>query len=147
MSHFGHRVIGHTKAAEEAEVVKTGANHFGPRVIGDVLDKRRRQRREQQGFEKDSRSDPAVKKAKKEKSQAAPEETQEPEVVEAPTTTNLEDLKAALDGNESFYEGLYSAELLRPSGPRKSALRMFLKFEMAHEDREDRKAEIEAALK
>ncbi len=147
MSHFGSRVIGHQKAAEEAEVEKTGASHFGPRVIGDVLAKRRLQRREELGFEKDSRSDPSKKKAKKEASQAAPEEPQAAEVVEAPTTTNLEDLKAALEGNDSFYEGLYSAELLRPSGPRKSALRMFLKFEMANEDREDRKAEIEAALK
>ena len=147
MSHFGHRVIGRAKASEEAEVEKTGASHFGPRVIGEVLDKRRRQRREEMGLERDSRSDPAVKQAKKEASQAAPEEPQEPEVVEAPTTTNLEDLKVALEGNESFYEGLYSAELLRPSGPRKSALRLFLKFEMGHEDREDRKAEIAAALK
>jgi len=147
MSHFGHRVIGRTKAAEEAEVKKTGASHFGPRVIGDVLDKRRRQRREELGFEKDSRSTPGKKKAKKEAAQQAREEPQEPEVVEAPTTTNLEDLEAALEGNAAFYEGLYSAELLRPSGPRKTALRMFLKFEMAHEDREDRKAEIEAALK
>ena len=147
MSHFGSRVIGHQKAAEEAEVEKTGANHFGPRVIGDVLDKRRRQRREEMGLEKDSRSDPSAKKAKKEAAKKVREEPQEPEVVEAPPTTNLEDLKAALDGNEAFYEGLYSAELLRPAGPRKSALRMFLKFEMEHEDREDRKAEIEAALK
>ena len=147
MSHFGHRVIGRTQAAEEAEVEKTGASHFGPRVIGDVLAKRRLERREEMGLERDSRSDPSAKKAKKEASKKAREEPQEPEVVEAPPTTNLEDLKAALEGNEAFYEGLYSAELLRPSGPRKSALRMFLKFEMGHEDREDRKAEIEAALK
>ncbi len=140
--HFGHRVIGHAKAEEEAVVEKTRANHFGPRVIGYVLAKRSLEQREAQGLEKDSRSDPAVKKAKKE---AAPK-SQAAEVVEAPPTTNLEDLKAALDGNAAFYEGLYSAELLRPSGPRKSALRLFLKFEMAHEDRDDRKAEIEAAL-
>ena len=132
---------------EGAGIKGTRAVQFGRRGVGAVLEERGRQRRGQQSVEKDSRSDPAVKKAKKEKSQEAPEEPQEPEIVEAPTTTNLEDLKAALDGNESFYEGLYSAELLRPSGPRKSALRMFLKVEMAHEDREDRKAEIEAALK
>jgi len=144
MSHFGHRVIGRRKASEEAETVKTRSNHFGPRVIGDVLDKRRRELRQDDGV-KDSRRDPS-KKAK-EAAKKAKDEPQEPEVVEAPPTTNLEDLKAALEGNEAFYEGLYSAELLRPSGPRKSALRMFLKFEMAHEDRDDRKAEIEAALK
>ena len=145
MSHFGHRVIGRKKASEEAEAVATRSNHFGPRVIGDVLAKRRLKARQDDGA-KDSRSTPGKKKAKKEAAKKAAEETQEPEVVEAPTTTNLEDLEAALEGNAAFYEGLYSAELLRPSGPRKTALRMFLKFEMAHEDRDDRKAEIEAAL-
>ena len=63
------------------------------------------------------------------------------------TTASLDDLESALEGNAEFYEGLYSQELLRPSGPRKGALRLFLKFEMGHEDREDRKSEIEAALK
>lgn len=144
MSHFGSRVIGHQKAAEEAEIEKTGADHFGPRVLGDVLDKRRLLARNDAGagHEKDSRSDPAKKKAKK-------EATTEPvaEVVEAPVTTSLDELAAALEGNAEFYEGLYSQELLRPAGPRKGALRLFLKFEMGHGDREDRKAEIEAALK
>jgi hypothetical protein len=140
MSHFGHRVIGRTKAAEEAEVAATGADHFGPRVIGDVLAKRRLLARKDEGA-KDSRRDPS-KRAKK----AA---TQEPkaEAPETPVTTSLDELEAALDGNAEFYEGLYSQELLRPAGPRKGALRLFLKFEMGHEDREDRKAEIEAALK
>ena len=93
------------------------------------------------GHEKDSRSDPAKKKAKREaKTEVAAE-------VEVPVTTSLDDLETALDGNPEFYEGLYGQELLRPSGPRKGALRLFLKFEMGHEDREDRKAEIEAALK
>ena len=140
MSHFGHRVIGHEKAAEEAEVEATRADHFGPRVIGDVLAKRRLLQRQDDGA-KDSRSDPATKKAKKEASQK-----KAAEVVEAPVTTSLEELEAALEGNAAFYEGLYTQELLRPSGPRKGALRLFLKFEIAHENREDRKAEIEAAL-
>ena len=143
MSHFGPRVIGRAKAAEEAEVEKTGADHFGPRVIGDVLSKRRLLARKDggAGHEKDSRSDPAKKKAKKEaKKEVAAE-------VEVPVTTSLDDLQAALEGNSEFYEGLYSQELLRPSGPRKGALRLFLKFEMEHGDREDRKSEIEAALK
>lgn len=139
MSHFGHRVIGHRKAAEEAEIQATGASHFGPRVIGDVLAKRRLLARKDDGagHEKDSRKDPS-KKAK------AAAKT---EAVEVPVTTSLDELEEALEGNAAFYEGLYSQELLRPSGPRKGALRLFLKFEMGHEDREDRKAEIEAALK
>ena len=140
--HFGSRVIGHEKAAAEAIIKETGADHFGPRVIGDILAKRRLLERKDDGA-KDTRSDPATKDAKKKASQEQPQ----PEVVEAPTTTNLEELEAALEGNDAFYEGLYTAEVLRPSGPRKTAMRLFLKFEMEHEDRDDRKAEIAGHLK
>jgi hypothetical protein len=142
-NHFGSRVIGHEKAAEQAEAVATRSSHFGSRVIGDVLAKRRLQARQDDGA-KDSRSDPAVKQAKKKASQ---DKVEKAELVEAPVTASLDELEAALEGNAAFYEGLYTQELLRPSGPRKGALRLFLKFEMDHEDREDRKAEIEAALK
>lgn len=146
MSHFGSRVIGHQKAAEEAAVEKTRANHFGPRVIGDILAKRRLEARTDDGAQKpDSRSDPGVKKAKREEAAKQRAEA-EIETIEAPTTTNLEELQAALEGNPAFYEGLYDAEFKRAAGPRKSALRMFLVFEMEHEDREDRKADIEKAL-
>ncbi len=151
MSHFGSRVIGHQKAAEEAAVEKTRANHFGPRVIGDVLAKRRLEARQDEGAQAhDSRTDPAVKKAKREgaaKQRAETEVEAEVETIQAPTTTNLEELTAALEGNPAFYEQLYAAEFARPSGPRKSALRLFLVFEMDHEDRDDRKADIEKALK
>lgn len=143
MNHFGNRVIGHQKAAENAEAVATRSNHFGTRVIGDVLAKRRLQDRTDDGA-KDSRSDPAVKQAKKKASQDKATQT---ETLELPTTTNLEELGNALASNDEFYEGLYTSELIRPSGPRKAALRLFLKFEMGHLDREDRKTEIEAALK
>ncbi len=147
MSHFGSRVIGHQKAAEEAAVEKTRANHFGPRVIGDILAKRRLEARQDDGAqEPDSRSDPAVKKAKREEAAEKRAEA-EVETIQAPTTTNLEELTAALEGNPAFYEQLYAAEFARPSGPRKSALRLFLVFEMDHEDRDDRKADIEKALK
>lgn len=141
-SRLGHRVVGRRKAKEAAEAVATRSNHFGSRVIGDVLAKRRLQDRQDDGA-KDSRSDPATKMAKKKESQ---EKAAKAELVEAPVTASLDELGAALEGNEAFYEGLYSQELLRPSGPRKGALRLFLKFEMEHEDRDDRKAEIEAAL-
>ena len=140
--HFGSRVIGRQKAAEEAVVSKTKANHFGPRVIGDVLAKRRLEARQDEGA-KDTRTTPAKKKAKQEASKKKATKT----LVEAPVTTNLGELEAALNSNDEFYEGLYANEFIRPSGPRKSALRLFLKFEMAHEDREARKTEIEAALK
>ena len=140
MSHFGARVIGRAKAAEEAIVKETGANHFGSRVIGDVLAKRRLQQRQDAGA-KDSRSDPAKKQAKKYQ-----KPTPQDEVIEAPVTTSLGDLESALEGNAAFYESLYTQELLRPSGPRKGALRLFLKFEMEHDDRDDRKAEIEVRL-
>jgi hypothetical protein len=142
MSHFGNRVIGHQKAAEEAEAVATKSSHFGSRVIGDVLAKRRLLARKDDGA-KDSRSDPSVKKAKKKASQEAASKA---EIIEAPVTASLEELEAALEGNAAFYEGLYTQEMLRPAGARKGALRLFLKFEMEHEDRDDRKAEIEAAL-
>jgi len=140
--HFGTRVIGRQKAAEEAEITKTKANHFGPRVIGDVLAKRRLEARQDDGA-KDTRTSPAKKEAKKEA--AKKEATKVP--MEAPVTTNIAELEEALESNTEFYESLYANEFIRPSGPRKSALRIFLKFEMAHEDREERKTEIEAALK
>ena len=139
--HFGPRVIGHQRAKEEAEVKVVGADHFGPRVIGDVLAKRRLEAR-QDDAAKDTRTSPAKKKAKKE---AAKEEAPKAPV-EAPVTTNLAELEEALESNAEFYESLYANEFIRPSGPRKSALRLFLKFEMAHGDREERKTEIEAAL-
>ncbi len=152
--HFGNRVIGHQKAEEESILEETRAVHFGHRVIGDVLAKRRLEAREDDGAKaKDARSDPATKIAKRAK---AAEEAAEKratvtaeeaiETVEAPITTNLQELAEALEGNAAFYEGLYASEFARPSGPRKSALRLFLVFEMEHEDREDRKADIEAAL-
>lgn len=174
MSHFGSRVIGAKKAAEEATVQETRADHFGPRVIGDVLAARRLAARKDEGaVSADSRSDPAVKQAKKAASQAKSEDTvaKKAEVVEheaqqqakreeaaeqradadiktieAPTTTNLEELKAALDGNPAFYEALYDAEFRRAGGPRRAAMRMFLVFEMENQDREDRKTAIEVAL-
>jgi len=146
--HFGNRVIGHTKAAEEAVLEETRAVHFGHRVIGDVLAKRRLEMRQDDGA-KDSRSDPtekAVKRAKAVEKAAEQRAEAEIEKIEAPTTTNLEELASALEGNPAFYEALYSAEFARASGPRKSALRMFLVFEMENENRDDRKADIEAAL-
>ncbi len=159
--HFGSRVIGHVKAEEESILEETRAVHFGHRVIGDILAKRRLEAREDDGA-KDARSDPATKLAKRAKAaedaaeqranaekraaSKAEKKEEEVEVVEAPVTTNLQELQAALEGNAAFYEGLYSSEFARPSGPRKSALRLFLVFEMEHEDREDRKADIEAAL-
>lgn len=143
--HFGHRVIGRQRAAAEATVQQARADHFGPRVIGDVLAKRRLEARTDDGAQKlkpqkDSRKTPGAKAKKA----AAAEETTD--VIEAPITSNVEELKDALEGNPAFYDQLYDAEFLRPAGPRKSALRVFLKHEMEHLDRDERKAEIEAAL-
>jgi hypothetical protein len=148
MGHFGERVIGHRKAAEQAEVAEKRADHFGSRVIGDVLAKRRLEARTDEGAQrfkpkKDTRSKPGAKKEKAAAKKAAEEKA---EVIEAPITSNVEELQSALEGNPAFYDQLYEAEFLRPSGPRKSALRLFLKHEMEHLDRDDRKAEIEAAL-
>ncbi len=152
--HFGSRVIGHVRADEEAVLEETRAVHFGHRVIGDVLAKRRLELRLDDGArEKDARSDPAKRVAKRDAAKVARDDAEqraktetEIETIEAPTTTNLEELAAALEGNPAFYDALYSAEFARASGPRKSALRMFLVFEMEHENRDDRKADIEAAL-
>jgi ketosteroid isomerase-like protein len=143
-------VIGHTKATEEAVLTETRAVHFGHRVIGDVLAKRRLEAR-QDDAAKDSRSDPAKRVAKRDAAKVAKDAAEqraetEIETIEAPTTTNLEELASALEGNPAFYEALYSAEFARASGPRKSALRMFLVFEMENDNRDDRKADIEAAL-
>ena len=155
--HFGSRVIGHVRAEEEAVLEETRAVHFGHRVIGDVLAKRRLELRQDDGArEKDARSDPAKRVAKRDAAKVARDaaeqraktetEIETIETIEAPTTTNLEELAAALEGNPAFYDALYSAEFARASGPRKSALRMFLVFEMENENRDDRKADIEAAL-
>jgi len=143
MGHFGSRVIGHTKASEQAQVAEKRADHFGSRVIGDVLAKRRLEARTDEGAghtRKDTRKTPGAKAKKKE---AAEEKA---EVIEAPITSNVEELQGALEGNPAFYDQLYDAEFLRPSGPRKSALRVFLKHEMEHLNRDERKAEIEVAL-
>ena len=128
--HFGSRVIGHQKAQEEAVLEETRAVHFGHRVIGDVLAKRRLELRKDDGA-KDARSDPAAKVAKRAKAaEKAAEQraetvaVEEIETIEAPVTTNLQELTAALEGNAAFYEGLYASEFARPSGPRKSALRL-----------------------
>ncbi len=144
MGHFGERVIGHRKASQQAEVAERRADHFGSRVIGDVLAKRRLEARTDEGAghrpKKDTRKTPGAKAKKK----AAAEE--KAEVIEAPITSNVEELQEALTGNPGFYDQLYDAEFLRPAGPRKSALRVFLKHELEHLNRDERKAEIEAAL-
>ncbi len=143
MGHFGERVIGHKKASEQAQVAEKRADHFGSRVIGDVLAKRRLEARKDDGAghpRKDTRKTPGAKAKKK----AVEEKVAD--VIEAPITSNVEELQGALEGNPAFYDQLYDAEFLRPSGPRKSALRVFLKHEMEHLNRDDRKAEIEAAL-
>lgn len=147
MSNFGHRVIGREAAEREQVIEKARAKHFGPRVIGQIF--QRREEIEEQ--ERDSRSDPAAKQAKKKAAaeaaakRRADAEAQQ-EVVEAPITANLKELEEALGQNPAFYEMLYGSELQRAEGPRKGALRLFLAHELEHEDREERKAEIEALL-
>lgn len=141
---FGARVIGQA-AAEEAQVIeKARAQHFGPRVIGEIFQRRTEIVEEQ----KDSRSDPSTKQAKREAAakQRADTKAKEQEVVEAPITANLNELADALQTNPAFYEALFEAEKQRAEGPRKGALRLFLAHELEHEDREDRKAEIEELL-
>ena len=88
MSHFGHRVIGRKKASEEAEAVATRSNHFGPRVIGDVLAKRRLKARQDDGA-KDSRSTPGKKKAKKEAAKKAIDAFGNPELVKLLNSTGM----------------------------------------------------------
>ena len=149
--HFGSRVIGAEKAEEEAIIKRSGAEHFGVRVIGEIL--ARRKSLEAQTQEKDSRSDPVEKQRKREdrakqraEAKKAEKAEKEMDTVQAPTSTNLEELQSALEGNPAFYEDLYSEELKRIPRPRKAALRLFLVFEMEHEDRDERKTEIEEAL-
>jgi hypothetical protein len=133
MAHFGPRVIGRAQHAEEAQVDKLRANHFGPRVIGkifkDVVPA---------AVEKDSRSDPAKKAAKKQA--AVPK-------VEAPITANLQELESALGSNATFYEPLFVAELERAEGPRKGGLRIFLAHELSLDvPNEERIKQIEDLL-
>jgi hypothetical protein len=177
MGHFGSRVIGTKRATEEAAVEKVRADHFGPRVIGEVFRRRRaiagtataedvnaEAAEAAEAADKDTRSDPKKKKAKRAKKAkeaedtkveatgvATPEEKSEMrakaaiEDVDAPTFT-IEELQKALADNEEFYETLYRGEFERASGPRRTALRTFLLFEMEHENRDDRKLEIEKAI-
>ncbi len=178
MGHFGSRVIGVKRAAEEAVVAKVRADHFGPRVIGEVLRRRRAiagtstaDDANAEAAEKDSRSDPQKKVAKRSKRAkepevevktapvdkveatgvATPEEKSEMraeaavEDMEVPTAT-IEELQTALGDNPAFYESLYRAEFERASGARKTALRIFLLFEMDHENRKVRKLDIEEEI-
>jgi hypothetical protein len=170
MGHFGSRVIGTKRAAEEAVVAEVRADHFGPRVIGEVLRRRRAiagistaDDANAEAAEKDTRSDPKKKKKKRAKKAkkaeakveatgvATPEEKSELrakadlEDVEVSTTT-IEELQKALADNPTFYEPLYRSEFARASGPRKTALRIFLLYEMDHENRDSRKLEIEEAI-
>ncbi len=60
----------------------------------------------------------------------------------------IEDIAKALQENPSLYDKLYEAELKRPDGPRRSAMRMFLQAEMTRPGgiRPERQAEIESYL-
>lgn len=140
---FGSRVIGHKKAAEERDAVTSGAHHFGRRVIGDVVARKKELR---MAREAEARGDPPpeVREAKAEKPDTPEGEI---ETVEAPITTNLDELEAALAGNPAFYETLFEAEKDRASGPRKQGLRLLLAHEISHDNRDERKDEIQELLK
>lgn len=143
MNKLGHRVIGRAATEKAQAIEKARAQHFGPRVIGQIFQRRT----EIAEAEKDSRADPALRQAKRE---AAAKERGEAETkaaaVEAPITATLVELEKALSASPQFYETLYEAEKQRAEGARKGALRLFLAFELDHDDRAERKAEIEALL-
>lgn len=152
MNKFGHRVIGRQAAKQAQEIEKARAQHFGPRVIGQIFQRRKDIAAAE---EKDTRSNPATKLAKREAAKQDPAVAAEQrgdaaakqETIEAPITANLQELEHALANSPAMYERLFESEKLRAEGPRKMALRLFLAHEMEHEDREERKNEIEELLK
>ena len=154
MGRFGSRVLGAEKVAEDnARAKKNPGHRFGPRVLGEVLQRKADIVEEEKGESLAAKKARASRKAQKDAAEtraadsAADEPTTVVEKVEAPVTASLSEMQEALDGNPAFYEKLYGSELERAEGPRKGALRMFLAHELDNADRTERVEEIQLLLK
>lgn len=123
MPYFGSKVIG-KKAFERAEKIeKLNITTFGPKVAGDAH----------------------AELAKLDAAEKAPQGPQTP----SEGSYRVEDIQKSLEENPALADDLYAAELSRPDGPRKTALRLFLQAEYQREGglRGERQQEIEQLLK
>jgi hypothetical protein len=124
MPHFGPRKIGKARfdalQLREQATKKFGPRKFGKRKAAEMLS--------------------ALEEA--ESRVTAP-------VVEGEiAATSIKQLREVLSDNPTMADELYAAELARPAGPRKQAVKLFLSIEFAREDgaRPDRQAELEGLL-
>lgn len=131
---FGPRKIG--QAAFELKKLKDAAkSKFGPRKFG---------KRKASAMAAEIAVAESVVDAEQTK-------TVEPARVvgDVATATSIKQIDEALQENHVLYEELYQLELERPDGPRKGAIRIFMREEMALEGgpRDERMAELEDLVK
>ncbi|SRR6266571_1293969 len=122
---FGPLVIGEAAAALEQEEVAKGIDYFGPGVVGDSPPQRPtpQQLKDQPGLAALHGIEPA----------APPPSPQpglpEPEPKPVKSQLALEKLKDALEDNPFILDTMIETEFERAEGPRKEALRLFIKEE------------------
>lgn len=125
---FGPAVIGEEAFAKEQEEVAKGIDYFGPAVVGDSEPQKptAAQLREQPGLA-------ALHGIKTEQAPASVPAPQLPAPApSSPPADNpqlsVRKLEEALEAGSSV-DPLIELEFQRPEGPRKDALRLFVKFE------------------
>lgn len=99
---FGPAVIGQEQYDAEQKVLEKGSHVFGPLVTGEGT------------------FGPAVE---------PPKQAALPEGVKAAAPASIADVEELLEKNPATFDLLFAAELDRPDGPRKGALRAFKRAE------------------
>lgn len=124
---FGRLVIGEEEAAREQEEVAKGIDYFGPAVVGEPQPQRPtpQQLKDQPDLARlhGLSTEPAAA--------GSGGVTTAPPVDDKPAKSqlSLEKLKEALDLNPFILDTMIDAEFERAEGPRKEALRTFIKEE------------------
>ena len=132
---------------------------YGPRKVGQAayeLNKLNVAAKSKFGLRKFGRRKASAMAAEIAVAESVVEEEKQPKTVvparvagELPTTTSIKQIDEALLENHALYEELFALELERADGPRKGALRIFMREEMALEGgpRDERMAELEDLVK
>ena len=122
---FGHLVIGKEEAEKEQIEVAKGIDYFGPAVVGEP--------QPQRPTPQQLRDQPDLARLHGLEPPAPITGDHPPAPIEPPkapkSQLSLEKLKEALDQNEFILDGCIEAEFERAEGPRKEALRLFIKTE------------------
>lgn len=120
---FGSRVIGDDAYDKAVRSEKGGASVFGSRVVGSI------------------EGDGPIAMAKR-NSQHGPLVVNDTKY----DGLSIEETKAALDANATFFDSLYEGELARDEGPRDEALKMFRTYELKGQNRTEILGEIRKLL-